>query len=88
MIDATQLRARRTAASFFPTYQAHKDGLNSKLHAVCDGSGGQLWRRGDSDGYEYCQRHLGGRNSGTPLAGKHATTYPWQSAPDILWATP
>ena len=45
MIDATHLKAHRTAASLlkkglFPDVSgAPKAGLNSKLHAVCDGRG-------------------------------------------------
>ena len=44
MIDATYLKAHRTAASLLkmdcsPTYRAHQRRLNSKLHAVCDGQG-------------------------------------------------
>ena len=44
MIDATHLKAHRTAASLlkkglFPTIGRTKGGLNSKLHAVCDGQG-------------------------------------------------
>ncbi len=47
MIDATHLKAHRTAASLLkracsPTYRAHQGGLNSKLHAVCDGNGRSL----------------------------------------------
>ena len=43
-IDATRLKAHRTAASLLnracsPTYRAHEGGLNSNLHAVCDGEG-------------------------------------------------
>jgi transposase len=46
MIDATHLKAHRTAASLlkkglFPDVSA-KGGLNSKLHAVCDGRGRPL----------------------------------------------
>jgi transposase len=46
MIDATHLKAHRTAASLlkkglFPP-GAPKAGLNSKLHAVCDGHGRPL----------------------------------------------
>ena len=48
MIDATHLKAHRTAASLlkkglFPDVSgARKGGLNSKLHAVCDGQGRPL----------------------------------------------
>jgi transposase len=48
MIDATHLKAHRTAASLlkkgmFPVVSgAQKGGLNSKLHAVCDGEGRPL----------------------------------------------
>ena len=48
MIDATHLKAHRTAASLlkkgmFPDVSgAPKGGLNSKLHAVCDGKGRPL----------------------------------------------
>jgi len=42
MIDATHLKAHRTAASLLkkgcsPSYRANQGGLNSKLHTVCDG---------------------------------------------------
>jgi putative transposase len=44
MIDATHLKAHRTAASMlkkrrFPTYRTHQGRLELKLHAVCDGWG-------------------------------------------------
>lgn len=44
MIDATHLKAHRTAASLLkngpsPCIGRTKDGLNSKLRAVCDGAG-------------------------------------------------
>ena len=45
MIDATHLKAHRTAASLlkkglFPVVSGEpKAGLNSKLHTVCDGQG-------------------------------------------------
>ena len=48
MIDATHLKAHRTAASLlkkglFPDVSgAPRGGLNSKLHAVCDGDGRPL----------------------------------------------
>jgi transposase len=48
MIDATYLKAHRTAASLlkkglFPDVLGRtKDGLNSKLHVVCDGKGRPL----------------------------------------------
>ena len=47
MIDATHLKAHRTAASLLKkgcsqTYRGTKGGLNSKLHAVCDGKGRPL----------------------------------------------
>ncbi|WAJ28474.1 IS5 family transposase [Jeongeupella avenae] len=47
MIDATHLKAHRTAASLlkggmFPAIGRTKGGLNSKLHAVCDGQGRPL----------------------------------------------
>ena len=47
MIDATHLKAHRTAASLLkracsPTIGRTKGGLNSKLHAVCDGRGRPL----------------------------------------------
>ena len=48
MIDATHLKAHRTAASLlkkglFPDVSdVRKGGLNSKLHAVCDGKGRPL----------------------------------------------
>ncbi len=47
MIDATHLKAHRTAASLLkkacsPTYRTHQRGLNSKLHAVCDSKGRPL----------------------------------------------
>ena len=44
MLDGTHLKAHRTAASLLkrgcsPSYRRTKGGLNSKLHAVCDGAG-------------------------------------------------
>src|ERR1044072_2423309 len=47
MIDATHLKAHRTAASLlkkgmFPVVSGAPGGLNSKLHAVCDGQGRPL----------------------------------------------
>jgi hypothetical protein len=44
MIDTTHLKAHRTAASLlqkglFPAGSGAQGGLNSKLHAVCDGQG-------------------------------------------------
>ena len=48
MIDATHLKAHRTSSSllkggFFPRHIGRtKGGLNSKLHAVCDGEGRPL----------------------------------------------
>src|SRR6185437_1804406 len=50
MIDATHLKAHRTAASLFkgpvPRRTGRKKGgLNSKLHAVCDGDGRPLLMR-------------------------------------------
>ncbi|WP_153017893.1 MULTISPECIES: hypothetical protein [unclassified Sphingobium] len=44
MIDATHLKAHRTAASLLDKADPRrigrtKGGLNSKLHAVCDGKG-------------------------------------------------
>ena len=44
LIDATNLKAHRTTASLLKggssqTYRRTKGGLNSKLHAVCDGEG-------------------------------------------------
>ncbi|MDB5370827.1 MAG: family transposase [Roseomonas sp.] len=50
MIDGTHLKAHRTAASLlkkglFPTVTGAQGGLNSKLHAVCDGHGRPKHRR-------------------------------------------
>ena len=47
MIDATHLKAHRTAASLLkkgrsPPHRSTKGGLNSKLHAVCDREGKPL----------------------------------------------
>lgn len=44
MIDATHLKAQRTAASLVQKglsrlFRVEKGGLNSKLHAVCDEAG-------------------------------------------------
>lgn len=44
MVDATHLKAHRTAASLlkkgmFPVVSGEPSGLNSKLHTVCDGDG-------------------------------------------------
>ena len=45
MIDATHLKAHRTASSLRSKkglqtlYRAHKGGMNSKLHVVCDAAG-------------------------------------------------
>ena len=51
MIDATHLKAHRTAASLlkkgmFPVVSGEpRGGLNSKLHTVCDGDGRPIVRR-------------------------------------------
>lgn len=47
MIDATHLKAQRTAASLLKRYVVRrigrtKGGLDSKSHAVCDGYGRSL----------------------------------------------